>query len=87
MNSIAVNSHHKETEQRQYKREVCCWHTHYSALVDDHCLQRRQNRTTKNGHDESCCTKLGIVAQSVECYTVDSREHKRHATANANQTV
>ena len=61
--------------------------TQHSALVDDHRLQRGQHGTAEDGHDESCCSKLGIVAKAVEGNAIDGREHERHATAYAYQTI
>ena len=87
MNSISINRYHQETDEWQYERDVGGGHTHHCALVDDHSLQWGQYRTTQDGHDEAGSTKLGIVAQSVESYTIDGGEHQRHASANAYQTV
>ena len=55
--------------------------------VDDGCLQRWQDTSTQNCHDETGCTKLSIIAKTPQGYTIDGREHQRHASADCYQAV
>ena len=55
--------------------------------IDDGCLQRWQDTTTQDSHDQTCCTKLGIVAKTPQGNAIDGREHQRHAGTDCYQAV
>ena len=85
--ALSVYGYHHEADERQDERNVDGWHAEEFALVDNRGLERGQNATSEDGHDESGSTKLGVVAQSGERYTIDGGEHERHAGTHADEAV
>ena len=74
--ALSVDGDNDEADERQYERDVHGWHTKELTTVDDGSLERRQNATAEDGHDETCCAKLRIVAQACKGNAVDGREHE-----------
>ena len=85
--ALSVDGDNDEADERQYERDVHGWHTKELTTVDDGSLERRQNATAEDGHDETCCAKLRIVAQASKGNAVDGGEHERHTCAYAYETV
>ena len=85
--ALSVDGDHDEADERQNERNVHGWHAEELAAVDYRSLERRQNATAEDRHDEASRTELGVVAQARERYAVDGGEHERHTCADAYQTV
>lgn len=65
VSAIAIDDDDDKANQRQYKRDIDGRHVEDGVLVDDVGLQRGKYGTSQNGHDETCCTELRIVTQSL----------------------
>ena len=63
--TITVGDDDEETQQGQHKRQVDGRHTEKFLLVNDGSLQRGEHATAKYGHDQTCGTEFGIVAQTL----------------------
>ena len=85
--SQAVDGYHHEADEGKDERYVYGGHTDKGAAVDDGSLERGQNATAKDGHAESGCTKLGVIAESCQCNTVNRGEHQRHAGAYSYEAI
>ena len=55
--------------------------------LDDGCLNRREERTAEDGHDESGTGYLDVLANATVSNAVDSREHQRQTATDGHQTV
>ena len=62
--SQAVDGYNHEADEGKDERYVYGGHTYDGAAVYDGSLKRGQNATAKDGHDESGCTELGVIAES-----------------------
>ena len=77
MGAIAIDCHHEETDERQNKRGVGSREgPKDGTLVDNHCLKRRKDRTSQNSHNQTCGTKLRIIAHPIEGNAIDGGEHQ-----------
>ena len=85
--SQAVNGDNHEADEGKDEGYVYGWHADKGAAVDDGSLERGQNATAKDGHDESGCTELGVIAESCQCNTVNRGEHQRHAGTYSNEAI
>ena len=85
--ALSVDGDHDEADERQNERNVHGWHAEELAAVDYRSLERRQNATAEDGHDESGCTELGVIAESCQCNTVNRGEHQRHTGAYSNEAI
>ena len=50
--SQAVDGYNHEADEGKDKRYVYGWHADKGAAVDDESLERGQNATAEDGHDE-----------------------------------
>ena len=82
-----VNPDDYETQGRKDERDVHRRHAEEGVLVDDHGLERRQDRAAEDGHDEAGGAELGVLAEPLEGDAVDGREHQGHAGGNGDEAV
>lgn len=60
----SIDGDDDEADEGESEREVDCGEVHDGTQVDDGSLERGKNATAKNGHDQTRCAKLGVVAQA-----------------------
>ena len=85
---VAVDGNDNEADKGYGERNVRCRNTSDGGeRVDDKCLQRREYRTAKDGHNKAGTSELHIFAYSTKGNTVDGGEHQRHAARDSHQTV
>lgn len=72
----AIDDYDEEADEGEDEGDVDGGEAADGPAVDDACLERGEDRSAEDGHDETGCTKLGVFAEAVEGYAVDCREHE-----------
>lgn len=83
----AVDDNHEEADQRKDEAEVYGGEVSNSAAVDDACLNRGKHRTAEDRHDQTGGAELGVIAETLQCDTVDGREHQRHTCRYTHEAI
>ena len=74
---MAINRNHDETDEGNDERQVDGRKSkEFNARVDDECLDGREYRATKNGHDKTCTSKFHVVANTSQGNAIDGGEHQ-----------
>ena len=88
VHSYSVGADHDEADEGQDERGIGGGEgAQNGALVDDGGLERGQYASAEDGHDETGCSELGIVAKALQGNAVDGGEHERHATADGHEAI